>query len=138
MNTYEVGNDDRLSSRSQAIRDGRLIDITRQAGRVGFRVPVAITRAAWQDCVEWADTTASHETEDCRLHDLLRELNERAVLASELDPEGVALMRFYRVPAGAEHTVAEVTTLALHSGMDEHDMPIITISLAGEADYSAA
>ena len=58
MNTYEVGNDDRLSSRAQAIRDGRLIDITRQAGRVGFRVPVAITRAAWLDCVEWADTTA--------------------------------------------------------------------------------
>ncbi|MHA3902820.1 DUF6573 family protein [Castellaniella sp. WN] len=138
MNTYEVGNDERLSSRSQAIRDGRLMDITRQAGRVGFRVPVAITRAAWRDCVEWADTTASHEAEDRRLHDLLRELNERAVLASELDPEGVALMRFYRVPAGAKHTVAEVTPLALHSGMDEHDMPIITISLASEADYSAA
>ena len=137
MNTHAVGNDDRLSSRAQAIRDGRLIDITRQAGRVGFRVPVAITRAAWQDCVEWADTTASHETEDCRLHDLLRELNERAVLASELDPEGVALMRFYRVPAGAKHTVAAVTTLALQSGMDEHDMPIITISLAGEVDDSA-
>lgn len=137
MNTYELGNDDRLSSRAQAIRDGQLIDITRQAGRVGFRVPVAISRAAWLDCVEWADTAASPETEDHRLHDLLRELNERAVLASELDPEGVALMRFYRVPAGAKHTEAEVTTVALHSGMDEHDMPIITISLAGEADYSA-
>ena len=137
MNTHEFGNDDRLSSRAQAIRDGRLIDITRQAGRVGFRVPVAVTRAAWLDCVEWADTAASGETEDRRLHDLLRELNERAVLASELDPEGVSLMRFYRVPAGAKHTVAEVTTLALHSGMDEHDMPIITISLAGEADDSA-
>ena len=46
MNTHELGNDDRLSSRAQAIRDGRLIDITRQAGRVGFRVPVAISRAA--------------------------------------------------------------------------------------------
>lgn len=137
MSTHAVSNDDRLSSRAQAIRDGRLIDITRQAGRVGFRVPVAISRAAWLDCVEWADTAASDETEDRRLHDLLRELNERAVLASELDPEGVALMRFYRVPAGAKHTVAEVTTLALHSGMDEHDMPIITISLAGEVDDSA-
>ncbi len=137
MNTYEakqVGNNDRLGGREQAIRDGRLIDITRQAGRVGFRVPVAITRAAWQDCVEWADTTASHESQDCRLHDLLRELNEGAVLASELDPEGVALMRFYRIPAGANQIVAEVTTLALHSGMDEHDMPIVTISLASEAE----
>ena len=137
MNTHELGNDDRLSSRAQAIRDGRLIDITRQAGRVGFRVPVAISRAAWLDCVEWADTAASDETEDRRLHDLLRELNERAVLASELDPEGVALMRFYRIRAGAKHTVAEVTTVALHSGMDEYDMPIITISLAGEVDDSA-
>lgn len=125
-------NNDRLSDRAQAIRDGRLIDITRQAGRVGFRVSVAITRAAWQDCVEWADTTASPENEDGRLHDLLRELNERAVLASELDPEGLALMRFYRIPAGSNHTVAEVTTLSLLSGMDEHDMPVITISLAIE------
>ncbi len=128
----QPGNNDRLIGRTQAIHDGRLIDITRQAGRVGFRVPVAITRAAWQDCVEWADTTASHENEVSRLHDLLRELNERTVLASELDPEGVALMRFYRTPAGANHTLAEVTTIHLHSGMDEHDMPVITISLAGE------
>src|SRR5690606_37230806 len=102
------------------------------ARRVGFRVPVAITRAAWADCVQRIGAAAMQETEEDRLHDLLRELNERAVRASEIDPEGVALMRFYRMPPIGDGPEAQAVTIQLCSTMDETDMPVITVSLASE------
>ena len=38
-------------SRADALRDGVLIDVSATAKEVGFRYPVALTRAAWQRCV---------------------------------------------------------------------------------------
>jgi hypothetical protein len=38
-------------SRADALRDGVLIDATAAAAEVGFRYPVALSRAAWERCV---------------------------------------------------------------------------------------
>ena len=38
-------------SRSQAIADGLLVDVSEAAREAGFRYPVAMTRAAWHRCV---------------------------------------------------------------------------------------
>ena len=38
--------------RSEALEDGVLIDVTETAREAGFRVPVAMTPAAWAACVE--------------------------------------------------------------------------------------
>jgi hypothetical protein len=38
-------------SRADALRDGVLIDATAAAAEAGFRLPVALTRAAWERCV---------------------------------------------------------------------------------------
>ena len=43
-------------TRAQALADGVLIDVSEMAGEAGFRWPVAITAAAWEDCVAWSDT----------------------------------------------------------------------------------
>ena len=40
-------------TRAEAIADGVLIDVTETAKEVGFRLPVALTAAAWADCVAW-------------------------------------------------------------------------------------
>mgnify|MGYP000128521510 CR=1 FL=1 len=42
-------------SRAQALEDGVLIDAGHMAKEAGFRWPVAITAAAWDDCVAWTD-----------------------------------------------------------------------------------
>jgi len=42
-------------TRAQAIADGNLVDVTITAQEAGFRIPVAITRSVWTDCVEWTD-----------------------------------------------------------------------------------
>ena len=44
-------------TRAQLIEDGDLIDVSETAREAGFTVPVAITRAAWADCVEWTAET---------------------------------------------------------------------------------
>ena len=42
-------------SRADMLADGYLVDVTAQAKQAGFRVPVAVTRAVWTDCIEWDD-----------------------------------------------------------------------------------
>ncbi len=40
-------------TRKQATEDGFLVDVTETAHEAGFSIPVALTRAIWEDCVEW-------------------------------------------------------------------------------------
>ena len=41
-------------SRAQMLQDGFLLDVTDEARQAGFRVPVAVSRAVWIDCIEWS------------------------------------------------------------------------------------
>ena len=43
-------------TRAQALADGVLIDAGPLAREAGLRFPVALTGAAWQDCVAWTET----------------------------------------------------------------------------------
>jgi hypothetical protein len=63
-------------SRGQAIADGLFIDVAEEISReAGFTIPVAMTAAAWADCVEWtdADTARTGAIQDVqgRLWDVL-------------------------------------------------------------------
>jgi len=52
-------------TRSEALADGTLVDVTETAKEAGFRVPVAITGTVWADCVEWTDAdTERMEVQD--------------------------------------------------------------------------
>jgi len=42
-------------SRARALEDGVLVDAGAMAQEAGFKWPVAITAAAWSDCVAWSD-----------------------------------------------------------------------------------
>jgi len=45
-------------TRAQAIADGVLVDVTDEAKRCGFSVPVAMTGTLFGDCKSWAEDTA--------------------------------------------------------------------------------
>lgn len=67
-------NDDDLVfsySRRQAIADGVLLDVTAVAQEAGFRYPVALTAAAWADCVAWRGGAGAGQCEAGRLWDVL-------------------------------------------------------------------
>ena len=42
-------------TRAEALADGNLVDVTETSTEAGFRVPVALTRSVWTDCVEWTE-----------------------------------------------------------------------------------
>lgn len=61
-------------TRAQAIEDGVLVDVSETAREAGFRWPVALTRAAWADCVAWTEDDNHrqvYQDESGRLWDVL-------------------------------------------------------------------
>ncbi len=42
-------------TRADALADGTLIDVSETAREAGFRIPVVLTRAVYEDCVRWTD-----------------------------------------------------------------------------------
>ena len=61
-------------TRAQALADGVLVDAGTMAQEVGFRWPVALTAAVWNDCVAWTTADSERQTyqdQSGRLWDLL-------------------------------------------------------------------
>ena len=61
-------------TRAQAIAEGVLVDAGAIAQEAGYRWPVALTAAAWSDCVAWTDADSEaqvHQDPSGRLWDVL-------------------------------------------------------------------
>ena len=120
-------------SRAQALDDGVLVDAGAMAKKAGFRWPVAITAAAWADCVAWTDADSERQVrqdESGRLWDVLF----MAQHAIRVNRSGGDRLRFqlYRVPRDGMSTEASITTLKLIVGPGDNGEPVITILLPHE------
>ena len=61
-------------TRAQAIEDGVLIDTGSMAQEAGFKWPVAVTSAAWADCIAWTEDDSDkqvYQDQSGRLWDVL-------------------------------------------------------------------
>lgn len=117
-------------SRAQALDDGVLIDCSSMAAEAGFTYPVALTRAAWTDCVEWADADSkrqTHQDEAGRLWDVLH-------LASLAAHRGGQEIRFqlYRIPRGGKGHKPRLVALKAVCAPGDDGEPCVTIMLPGE------
>ena len=117
-------------TREQAIDDGVLIDISSTAREAGFRCPVAITRAAWADCVEWDESDNKRQTyqdESGRLWDVLW-------MASQSARRGgmEKLFQLYRVPRGGRGYRPRLATLKMLAGPGDNGELVITILMQNE------
>ena len=101
-------------TRVQAIDDGYLVDVTETAKEAGFVWPVAITRAVWEDCVEWSDEDSKRQT----YQDLSGRLWD--------------VLKLFRVPRGGRGQKARRTTLKLITGPGDSGEPVVTILLPHE------
>lgn len=109
--------------RAQAISDGVLVDVSVTAKEAGFNVPVALTSAAWSDCVEWSDRDSGRQTyqdESGRLWDVLW----MAQLAARRAQGGIVVFPLYRVP--------RKVTLHMHIGPGDVAEPVIAVMMSGE------
>jgi hypothetical protein len=120
-------------SRVQAIEDGVLIDAGSIANEIGFRWPVALTSAAWADCVVWTDVDSRqqvHQDQSGRLYDVLY-MAAHAIRTSK-QPGDRLLFQLYRVPRDGHSTEAVLVTLKLIVGPGDTTEPVITILLPRE------
>jgi len=115
-------------SRAQALADGVLVDAAPMAQEAGFRWPVAITAAAWSDCVVWSDADNErqvHQDQSGRLFDVLY-MAHHAIRSSRRNGDRLTF-QLYRVPRDGKSTEAVITTLKLIVGPGDDGEPVITI-----------
>jgi len=120
-------------TRAQAIEDGVLIDAGAMAQEAGFKWPVALTSAAWADCVAWTDDDSQkqvHQDQSGRLWDALFMASHAIRTCS--DSGDRLLFQLYRVPRDGRSVAAELTTLKLIVGPGDHGEPVIAILLPDE------
>lgn len=119
-------------TRAQAIVDGVLVDVSETAREAGFRWPVAMTSAAWADCVAWSEEDNQrqiYQDASGRLWDVLwMALNaiRRANGGTQIE------YQLYRVPRDGKSAEARLTSLKLVCGPGDAGEPVITITLPGE------
>jgi len=119
--------------RRDALADGVLIDAGPLAQDAGFRWPVALTAAAWQDCVAWSETdnaAQTHQDETGRLWDVLF----MAAFAIRSAPEQCDRLQFklYRVRRDGISREATLVTLNLIVGPGDAGKHVMTILLPQE------
>jgi hypothetical protein len=120
-------------TREQAIADGVLVDVSKTAREAGFRWPVAITQAAWEDCIAWTEADNHRQTyqdESGCLWDVLWMAFHANRSASTNQSQTV--YELYRVPRDGKCTEARPTKLKLVAGPGDHGEPVITIMLPTE------
>lgn len=118
-------------TRSQALSDGALVDVSEMATEAGFRVPVALTRAVWEDSVAWTEVDSRRQT----LQDQVGRLWDVLWLASLAAKRGRGdrvTFELYRVPRDGKTAGPKQTHLQMHIGPGDAGEPVITVLLMGE------
>ncbi len=119
-------------TRAQAIADGMLVDVSATASEAGFPVPVALTRAAWADCVRWDDRDSRRQTyqdEAGRLWDVLW----MTAIAARRNSDAQAFrFQLYRIPRGGKGLRPRLVDLVCHIGPGDNGEPVTTVTLPGE------
>ncbi len=118
-------------TRGQAIADGVLVDVSVPALEAGFCCRVALTAAAWADCVEWTDADTKRQTyqdESGRLWDLLW----MARIAGRHSNSDRLAFEVYRVPRGGRGVRPRLMTLHAVIAPGDNGEPVVTIMLPHE------
>ena len=120
-------------SREQAVEDGMLIDATTMAHEASFRWPVALTHAAWCDCVAWSEVDNQNQVyqdESGRLWDVLFMASNAIRTASDSGDQ--LSFSLYRVPRNGQSQQAEEVILKLVFGPGDQGEPVVTILMPNE------
>jgi hypothetical protein len=114
-------------SRKQALADGDLVAAPDElAHNAGFKVPVAITRAVWADCVQW---DGPGEDTNGRWWDLLW-MASLAIRGSR--DRSRATVRLVRTPVGRCDLGPQEVALTMAIGPGDEGEPVITIKQPNE------
>lgn len=122
------------TSRGQALADGLLVDVAAIAAEAGFKVPVAVTRAVWVDCIAWNDEDAQRKAGSCqdqegRLWDVVYMAFVGAREAGDLTSFTYQLRR---VPVEGKGLRPRLVKLMCQIHGGDAGEPVLTISMPGD------
>lgn len=130
---FEEGDLIHSYSRTQALADGVLIDVSQTAREAGFKVPVALTAGAWGEAVAWGEKdtadTGVPQDEAGRLWDVVY-MAGLAARSARHHHQARVPFTFLRVPRGSRR--AQRMTLDMLIGPGDAGEPVITILLQDE------
>lgn len=119
-------------TRKQAIADGVLVDVSDVAKEVGFRIPVALTSAAWAEYVVWAEADNNHQIyqdESARIWDVLW----IGLLGARKNREASKIIfQLYCIPRDSQTTTPRLMTLHMLCGPGDKGEPVLTIMTPDE------
>ena len=119
-------------TRAQAIEDGELVDVSDMAKQSGFKIPVAVTRAVWDQYIEWTDEDDDKQTlqdQSGRLWDVLWMLY---VACKRNKGESYINYELHVIPRDETSKSPNLVTLkSIICGGDKGE-PVITIMLPNE------
>lgn len=115
-------------TRAQALEDGILVDVSELAREAGFRLPVAMTRTVWENCVAWSGNQRAQQDQTGRQYDILW----MASLAARRGQGRRVTFQVYRVPNDGRSKRAQLVLLDMHIGPGDTADPVITITIPGE------
>lgn len=114
-------------SRSQALADGTLVDVTDAAKEAGWRFPVAVTDAVWQGAVAVPQGLEGVQHERARLWDVLW----MASLAARRSPDGSTRLPF-KVSVLTRDQLHQTLSLLADVGPGDGWEPVITIGFPSD------
>lgn len=120
-------------TRAQAIEDGVLIDTGSMAQEAGFKWPVAVTSAAWADCIAWTEDDSDkqvYQDQSGRLWDVLFMASH--AIRQDSGSGDRLLFKLYRVRRDGYSKEAILATLKLIVDPGDQGEPVITILLPHE------
>lgn len=120
-------------TRAQAIEDGVLIDAAEMARDAGFKWPVALTAAAWADCVAWTDADnerQAYQDQSGRLWDVLFMASYAVRTANNANQQ--LQFELQRIPRDGRAIKSQRLTLKLILGPGDNGEAVITILLPEE------
>ncbi|MFD8078976.1 DUF6573 family protein [Streptomyces sp. NPDC059718] len=116
-------------TRADMLADGDLVAVPEDLAREArFPDPVALTRAAWDDCVRWSDADTDRQTpqqETARLRDVL--ITARYGIRQARHDRTRVPFEMSRVPRDGRAREAEQVTLSVGIGLGDNAEPVITI-----------
>jgi hypothetical protein len=122
-------------SREQALAEGHLVDVSDTARQNGFHWPVAISRAAYEDCVAWTEQDTHDQIFQSSQIRLQSVLFMGYSAGMQKRPAGTATSFSFdllRIPRDGKSRHAKRTHLRLVAGRDANGEPVLTILLPTE------
>ena len=119
--------DDLIScySRSQAIEDGVLVDVSEVAREAGFTYPSAVTRTVWESCIAVGPRDKGQD-ERGRLWDVLWMLRWQVNNEPNINP------LYFEVLISKDGQTPKPIRLKAHCGPGDTPSPVITLMMPDE------